>query len=354
MPKEAARVTLQDIADRTGFCRSTISLALRRHPSLPAATRERILAVADELGYRPNPLVAALMSQLRLKRRRRTETIAIVTRQGQPISRREERFYQILYQSIVREAARLGLGIDEFEAGGEMTDNRLNRVLKARGIHGVIFFPGVAPAGRDYPDLDWAAFATVLIGFNTARLGLHQVVSDYAYDIDLALQTAQREGARRIGFAIPPEIDRTTNHAWQARYLLYQHACRAADRVPIPVLGGANFKAETVLRWFDRHRPDTIIIALENVARWLAAAGIEAPRDVRLINLVQRGEPGLAGIDPLTHEVGQAAVNLLMSLLQGSEFGLPAYPRVVSIKGRWSPGRSFPLSPAPGGVERVQ
>jgi len=353
MSKEAARVTLQDIADRTGFCRSTISLALRRHRSLPAATRERILAVADELDYRPNPLVAALMSQLRLKRRRRIETIAVITRHGPPITQRAA-FYQILHHAILKEAKRLGLGINEFGCGGEMTDDRLNRVLKARGIHGVIFFPGGSTDGRDYPNLDWPAFATVLIGFNTARLGLHQVVSDYGYDIDLALQIARREGARRIGFAVEQEVDRSTNFSWQARYLLYQQSCRPADRVPIPALGASSFNAESVLHWFRRHRPDTIIITLDTVARWLAQAGYEFPRDVRLINLVQRGEPDLAGIDPHTHEVGQAAVDLLMSLLQGNEFGLPAFPRVVSIKGRWSPGRSFPLTRPGGGAERVQ
>lgn len=350
MPSESTRVTLQHVADYTGFSRSTISLALRGHPSLPAETRTRILQAAEKLSYRPNPLVAALMSDLRLGRRRHRETIALVSRQGQPISRREDRYYQILYGAIVREAGRLGLEIDEFEAGGAMSDARLSKVLKARGIHGVIFFPGLAATGRDYPDLDWSAFATVLIGFNTARMGLHQVVSDYAYDIDLALQIAQREGMRRIGFAITPDLDRTTNHNWQARYLLYQHAQPPANRVPIPALGGPRFNPENFLRWFRRHRPDTIIIAQETITRWLAQAGYDVPADVRLINLVQRGEPGLAGIDPLTQEVGEAAVSLLVSLLQGNEFGLPAFPRVVSIKGRWSEGRSFPLTtgPAPG------
>src|SRR5438045_673838 len=55
-------VRLQDIADRAGVSKATVSLALRNHASIPLATRERIQQFAREMDYRPNPLVSALMS----------------------------------------------------------------------------------------------------------------------------------------------------------------------------------------------------------------------------------------------------------------------------------------------------
>jgi LacI family fructose operon transcriptional repressor len=61
-------IKLQDIADRAGVCRATVSLALRNHPSLPLVTRTRIQDLARELGYRPHPLVAALMTYKRALR----------------------------------------------------------------------------------------------------------------------------------------------------------------------------------------------------------------------------------------------------------------------------------------------
>ena len=60
--------TLQDVADRAGVHRSTVALALRDHPRIPEATRVRIKAVADQLGYRVNPFVAALMQSRRVGR----------------------------------------------------------------------------------------------------------------------------------------------------------------------------------------------------------------------------------------------------------------------------------------------
>ncbi len=50
-------VTLQDIATRSGVTKSTVSFTLRNHPKaqrFSLATRQRIMRVAEEVGYRPN------------------------------------------------------------------------------------------------------------------------------------------------------------------------------------------------------------------------------------------------------------------------------------------------------------
>jgi DNA-binding LacI/PurR family transcriptional regulator len=56
-----AKITLQSIADRLGCSAKTVSNAFNRPDQLSAATRERILVLAAELGYPgPNPLAAGL------------------------------------------------------------------------------------------------------------------------------------------------------------------------------------------------------------------------------------------------------------------------------------------------------
>lgn len=57
------RVTLQTIADRVGVSRMTVSNAFSRPDQLSARLRDRVLAVADELGYvGPDPTARALAS----------------------------------------------------------------------------------------------------------------------------------------------------------------------------------------------------------------------------------------------------------------------------------------------------
>ena len=46
------RVTIQDIADKLGISRNTVSKAINNADGLAEATRERILQKATEMGYK--------------------------------------------------------------------------------------------------------------------------------------------------------------------------------------------------------------------------------------------------------------------------------------------------------------
>src|SRR4051812_28724282 len=63
MPAE--RVTMALIAVQAGVTQATVSLCLANHPRIPAATRERVQALARKLGYTPHPYIASLMRSRR-------------------------------------------------------------------------------------------------------------------------------------------------------------------------------------------------------------------------------------------------------------------------------------------------
>ena len=56
------RVTLADVSRAAGVGIATVSRALGDHPDVSAATRDRVQAVAQELGYRPSVTARALRS----------------------------------------------------------------------------------------------------------------------------------------------------------------------------------------------------------------------------------------------------------------------------------------------------
>jgi LacI family transcriptional regulator len=58
-------VTQQDIARHLGISQTTVSFALRGHPAVGAATVRQVREAARKLGYRPDPLISALMAQRR-------------------------------------------------------------------------------------------------------------------------------------------------------------------------------------------------------------------------------------------------------------------------------------------------
>jgi DNA-binding LacI/PurR family transcriptional regulator len=54
------RPTIADIARRAGVTKAAVSFALNGQPGVSAATRERILAIANEIGFQPNSAARAL------------------------------------------------------------------------------------------------------------------------------------------------------------------------------------------------------------------------------------------------------------------------------------------------------
>ena len=59
-PQPGRRVTIKDIAREAGVSKGAVSYALNDRPGLADTTRERILKIADELGWRPNSAARSL------------------------------------------------------------------------------------------------------------------------------------------------------------------------------------------------------------------------------------------------------------------------------------------------------
>ena len=105
--------TMQDIADHVGVSRQLVSLVMRGVPGPSAESRERILAAATELGYRPN-------ASARLLRQNRTRLIGVVFGMRNPFQVR------VVERLFVR-AAQEGFGL----ALGPTTDERPTDVVVA-------------------------------------------------------------------------------------------------------------------------------------------------------------------------------------------------------------------------------
>jgi DNA-binding LacI/PurR family transcriptional regulator len=54
------RPTISDIAQRAGVTKAAVSFALNGQPGVSGATRERVLAIAEEVGYQPSSAARAL------------------------------------------------------------------------------------------------------------------------------------------------------------------------------------------------------------------------------------------------------------------------------------------------------
>lgn len=240
-------VSMQDIARAAGVHQTTVSLALRHHPRIPAATQQRVQAVADRLGYRPNPLVAALMAS----RRRRgwgdvQAVLAYVT--GDPptsIGGPFNRGYSDLFEGAQLRAATPGYRLENFWLGDpKMTRARFNSITTTRGIHGLL----VAPLQRKTTnlDLDWDRFSSVAYGYSLAAPDLHRILPDFYHSMQTALHQCLAAGFRRPSLVLATNVDRKADHLWLSAYLAEQHTNRALRKVPpllLPTIERASLDA---------------------------------------------------------------------------------------------------------------
>lgn len=339
-------LTMEALAQAAGVSKMTVSLALRDHPKISAATRERVRELAEKLGYRPNPLVQTLMANLRSSRPAQYHsTIAWITAHSSRDGWCKHWVHKLYHQGAESRAAALGYKIEPFWAlGPRMTGAALSRMLRARGIRGVIVPPVGTPGTR--LDLQWEHFACATIGFSFMEPRLHRSAANLHEGMSVALSECARHGYRRAGFAVPADTDARVNHGWLAAYLSWQHFIPAKDRVP-PLL--AKGPLETLLPdWLRRHRPDVIISPNAEFISWLPALGKRVPADIGLVTLSASGKAAsrnISGIDQNDFAIGEAAVDLVVSQLQHNETGIPAHPRFTLIDCAWQDGGTLPTVP---------
>ncbi|MFA6287715.1 MAG: LacI family DNA-binding transcriptional regulator [Opitutaceae bacterium] len=337
--------TIRQLATLTGVSRTTVSLALRNHPSLPADTRTRIQKIAAAHGYKQDPVVSSLMAQLRTSRAHRAvERIAYFTtwdtRDGWRRSGNENNYFL----GACERAAKLGYEVEHIWAREPgVTTARLSKILYTRAIRGIVLAPFANP--RSHITMDWKHFATAAISYTLVRPLVHRASHGHYNGMFLALRNLRHHGYRRIGFATRLEQSERVASSWLAALLVYQQSIPEAQRVPAllsPVSVHVGMDAVAFKKWYRQHKPDAVISNLSNPLDMLKAMGLRVPEDVGYasLDLLHKDTPW-SGIDQQAAEVGAAAVDQVVTQLQNNEFGLPKYPKTVSLDGLWRDGNTL-------------
>ena len=340
MPSQA---TLQDVANKSGVHRTTVSLALRDHPRIPPTTRERIKAVAARLGYRINPLVSALMQTRRTGRADRHVTLAYVTNYPTRYGWRPNHHDRPdFFPGAAERARQRGYKLEDFwlaEPG--MTPARFCRILSSRGINGLLI--GRLPPGQRSLELEWNHFSCVALGLTLCSPILHHVTENHFDTVSQAMLRCHERGYRRVGFVYSDSNDSpSVGDRWLGAFLLHQSRCSRACR--IPVCPGEPTDETTFGRWFNRHRPDGIIANhARPVLPWLDRLQVEVPRNLGLVDLDNHSSLDCAGVRYDPQEVGALAVDMLVGMLHRNETGIPQNNQhEVLLTGVWHDGQTLP------------
>lgn len=348
------RVTIRDIAQTLGCHHSTVSLALRDDPRLPAKTRQTVQKTAREMGYRPDPMVQALAAyRTAIKAPSDHGTLAWLS--NEPHRQAGSRYSFLSYLEGARSrAADLGYRIEEFGLRSPgMTPRRIVQILQARGITGVIIAPQPPERMRARIRLDWSTFSAVTIGYSLAWPRMHLVTNHQFNTVKIAYRKLVSLGYRRIGLCIDRIIDGRCNGGFLGGY--HSESARWPKSMRLePFVYDAWSKA-AFRAWFRAEKPEAIILHNSpDIERVLADTSVRVPEDLGMVCMTKT-KKGFACVDQNSREVGHAAVELLVSMIHRNERGIPEIPRSLLIEGTWRDGntvRRVNLPASPGARRR--
>jgi LacI family transcriptional regulator len=324
--------TIGDVARAAGVSVTTVSRVLRDHTDVGAATRARVQATIDRLGYRPSPIARALVAG-----RSRLLTL-LVNDVANP-------FYPQLAKSVEQEAKKNGYTVAICSTADRAAETRrcLQRLL-GQGLDGVIH----ASAARDEDVLLSLVKDHRRIVFTNRRpehSGVSYVVSDNVAGAASLTRHLLSLGHRRVGFIAGPAFARNAAERLDGFLRAMGEVTGSQSLVAEGDFSEASGR-RAVLEWLESRPVPTAIIAV-NDASALGALGALADRRMRVPDdIAVAGFDGtrlsasplirLTTVDQHIRRLGRRSVQILLKqLAEAGDFD-PVYevlPTQLLVRG---------------------
>ena len=310
-------VTLKALARLAGVHPSTVARVLNGDPQqrVSEEVRERIIALSEEHGYRPNRLARAL----RLKRSHVIGTI---------IPDIANPFFATLFRGIEDALAPRDFSVILANTDDDpVREQRSLDMLRGRQVDGLILATA-RRYDRAIAALAAEGFPFIMVNRHTDQLEASAVVPDDYNGAIAAVEHLIALGHRRIAHIAGPDSI-STGHK---RRLGYAAAMRrhALPDDPTLVVAGSYREAggyEAMRALLALPEPPSAVFAVNDLAaagalRAIREAGLRVPRDVAIVGfndlaLVAQTNPRLTTLHVPLHALGVAAAERLLAALGG-------------------------------------
>ncbi|MEM9157812.1 MAG: LacI family DNA-binding transcriptional regulator [Verrucomicrobiota bacterium] len=339
------RVLMKDIAAEAGVHQTTVSLALRNHPSLPKKTRDRIQKLAKKMGYKPDPAMSALVAYRQSAKQTPAEqVIGLVLNFINMEDFEQCHVHRRLIATARERAQELGYKLDVFWFGQEYPDGKsLNRVLKARGIQGLIL------SAFDYKNLDlqmdWDYYSVVKINILPEELKFDAVLSNQMFDVRLAMRELRKHGLTRVGLAVAKHDEAHNRNMFTAGYYVGQRHLAPQDRVP-PLCFDDKSMEEIkvdVKNWAREHKLEAIISNWNNFDEEAYELTTEEGQSCRFVPLdADDRTEQYGGVLQNHHLAGRRAIDMVVGQIKTFRRGEEESPSLTLIHPTWLPLSEWP------------
>jgi LacI family transcriptional regulator len=347
------KTTLHDIARRLGLSTTTVSLALRDHPRISKATKDRVRKLIAELKYEPDQVARALVMG-------RAHLIGVV------VPNSSDPYYSEVFRGI-EDAVRSANYHVLLANGSYDLEGYAQRVAEMKGLRvgGVLIAP---PFSQESPqlspffqDLRERKFPVVLINRRLKPPLFHQVSADYSAGVKAVIETLASLGHRRVAYisghpALLPIRQRLADFK---RYAARHGFEDDPALIVSSELTSAGGYASCGKLWAGLDRKPTAIVAFSDsvgigALRFLLDSRVQIPNEVSLVTFdgieaTEFTHPSLSTVATPMYEIGKKVFSLLMDLIEDNQ----AAPQDVVLPTVFVPRESIGVAPKQPGTARI-
>jgi LacI family transcriptional regulator len=341
-PESPRARTLEDVARLAGVSRNTVSLAIRLSPRVNAVTRDRVLRIVRETGYRPNYAARALAGK-------RTTTVGLV-RYGSS-KMQGDSYYDMILAGLRRALDVAGYDLLLFAPTRQDDGLDLTEPIGSGRVDGLVIVgtqtdrAAVASAHRQ-------GACVVHVGRRDFDADVPIVSADEILGVEGAVRHLREHGHSRIALVGEDLNFEPTRDKVEAYRRVGAEAGAGPEAILALDVGQAepDRVREAVRLLVDRKMTaavttrDPLAVAL---IRGLNERGVVVPDEFAIIaydNLEWAPliEPALTCISPPRYEMGMAAGEMIVSLIEGRQVESPRVlaPHMVTRRScgcAWSP-----------------
>jgi len=310
MSPPSASVTSSDVARQAGVSRATVSYVINDRPGIPAATRRRVLAAVDALGYVPSGAARAL----------RTGSSDLVVLHYPEWTIGHVTGLIIRHLTALVEDLGLALVTSQMRADGPQAWS----ALAPRAVLGLFPLPAAVRRGVERSGCRHIITVQTTRDRRRQRLSAPPTVGQLTHLAD--------RGHRRVGFAA--EIDPTLAWFSQRRFANLS-ATAATLGLPAPTtmeVGTDPSRADAAVRRWSGEGTDSVAAYNDDVALAVCAAarrlGVAVPGELAVIGLDNTpagacASPALTSVDTAPEIVARHLAARLDRALNGTRRPVP-------------------------------
>ena len=266
--------SVSNLAARAGVSPATVSIVLNDHPlakRVAAKTREKILALAKEMNYRPNYIARAM-------RKQSTRTIAFIC------GRLNSPFYAELADDLAIVAEERGyhllVQITSWDAEKEL--NALE-MIASRMVDGIVLISGIFPSQADKVKAICPPGVPLVVLDQRDEKEISTVSFDLEPGMEELFQCMIDRGFRQIAMA--------DDRRFQPKKTAYLNVCNRFSVTP-EFFDFVYWDSESIrqcARQIIQRRPEALVVASDYIAAHLVSllgrAGIRVPQDISIASI---------------------------------------------------------------------